>query len=306
MATVALITSLAMIFVAIRIKHYRFSPQLLQPVTIAIFSLVISNTLLHLYVTQNMLHTTNLITIIFGISFFILPRRWFLTTLAISVISWALVVINFATQKELIHFSFSVFSSSLVAVIFHSMRTKTNRENQKLRLLSQLQHKKLEYQAMHDPLTGIANRRLFFKKLEKSLVKAQNNAQKIAVLYLDLNNFKPMNDENGHEYGDEILKNAALKLTSLFTEVDLVARVGGDEFSIIISNLESKNTLNEILLKVNNTFKKPVYIRNKKIQIGISIGYAIFPDDAKNPDKLMDHADMMMYQHKKMLKGDIY
>lgn len=160
------------------------------------------------------------------------------------------------------------------------------------------QEQVLKYRANHDPLTGLANRNEFFVRLNDSLAAAKRHQYKVALFYLDLDGFKPINDTLGHGKGDEILQQVAIKLKSHIREVDTVARIGGDEFAIILNGTSEKqisSTAKRIIQSIS------IHVENS-LYLSVSIGIALFPKDATNPLKLLQYADEAMYKAKQQGK----
>lgn len=153
--------------------------------------------------------------------------------------------------------------------------------------------------ANQDALTGLANRRLFEKRLEHDIAHAQRHQGLIALLYIDLDRFKYINDSCGHRIGDKLLIEVASRLTATIRAEDTAARLGGDEFIIILSQITSagdvKKVAQKVIEKINNTF----HIDDHSLKIGCSIGYSIFPQHSKNLQSLIHVADNAMYQAKK-------
>ena len=167
---------------------------------------------------------------------------------------------------------------------------------------------KLEHQLDHDFLTNLLNRRSLMKRLNEEYMKAQRHDFKHAFLFIDLDNFKSVNDSYGHHIGDQLLIEVSKRINSLLREEDLFARLSGDEFAIMILNLEKyKNDISEpistIADKMINTISKEFIINNHVIKIGISIGIKIFPDSETNVEDIIVNSDTAMYQAKKQGKN---
>jgi len=154
------------------------------------------------------------------------------------------------------------------------------------------------YLATHDPLTGLSNRLLFNDRLEHAIDHAERFQKCIALIFCDLDNFKPINDTFGHSAGDEILKKVAHSLKGILRKEDTVCRFGGDEFVILVEELESFEYLDNILQRINNLSCNPCLIEGNSISIGMSIGASIYPDDGRDPQTLIKAADSAMYRAK--------
>lgn len=152
--------------------------------------------------------------------------------------------------------------------------------------------------AFHDALTDLPNRALLIERLERHLAIAERERRGLAVLFLDLDRFKSVNDTLGHEVGDEVLKTVAQKLQALVRHTDTVARLGGDEFVILLDNPAHQNEVAEIAKRIVGSINQPMNFAEKTAQVGTSIGIALFPDDGKTPADLLKNADSAMYAAK--------
>jgi diguanylate cyclase (GGDEF)-like protein len=161
----------------------------------------------------------------------------------------------------------------------------------------------LELTATHDPLTKVANRHLFNLKLEKAIENAKKTDSKIALLYLDLNKFKSINDIYGHQAGDQVLLEFVERLKTLFKEKDIIARLGGDEFTVTLDNLAMHKNLEVIAEDVYRVLETPAYINNQKIDIRASLGISVYPTDGTDSETLLRVADSKMYHAKRSLSS---
>jgi diguanylate cyclase (GGDEF)-like protein/PAS domain S-box-containing protein len=152
--------------------------------------------------------------------------------------------------------------------------------------------KKLTY---HDDLTGLPNRRLFLDRLEQEIKTSNRTKSPFVVLFLDLDNFKEVNDTLGHHIGDLVLQESAQRLRECVRETDTVARLGGDEFAICLCNLNALNLLSNVTDKLLDSMKNPFSIADELIYISVSIGVSIFPKDANTTADLIKNADQAMY-----------
>lgn len=156
-------------------------------------------------------------------------------------------------------------------------------------------------QAQHDSLTGLPNRLLLQDRLNQLIELAKRKETQIAVIFMDLDNFKPVNDVYGHAAGDQVLITTAQRLTQLVRSSDTVSRLGGDEFVILLGCLEhAQDEINQLAQRILNEVKQPIYLEKiaNPIYIGTSLGIAIFPQDGTDPDMLLRQADIAMYQAK--------
>lgn len=156
----------------------------------------------------------------------------------------------------------------------------------------------IEYQAYHDALTGLANRRLFQEHLTLALALAQRRTGLLAVLFLDLDQFKIINDSLGHTIGDAVLRVAAARLKTHVREGDVIARVGGDEFTIVLQELKKREDIPAIAQKVLRALAEPVDVEGHRLYITASIGIAVYPDDGADAETLIKNADNAMYRAK--------
>jgi diguanylate cyclase (GGDEF)-like protein/PAS domain S-box-containing protein len=156
----------------------------------------------------------------------------------------------------------------------------------------------IEYQAYHDALTGLANRRLFQEHLTLAIALAQRRTGLLAVLFLDLDHFKIINDSLGHTMGDALLRVAAARLKTHVREGDVIARVGGDEFTIVLQELKKKEDIPAIAQKVLRAIADPIDIEGHRLYATASIGIAVYPDDGLDAETLLKNADNAMYRAK--------
>ncbi len=154
--------------------------------------------------------------------------------------------------------------------------------------------------ANFDSLTNLPNRRMFHNHLVHEIKNSNRNSLSLALLFLDLDNFKQVNDELGHQVGDLLLKDVAKRIVSCVRESDVVSRLSGDEFTVILSELGNKKSVEHIVNKILYTLKQPFTLGNENAYISVSIGIAIYPDDAEKSQMLIQKADMAMYSAKDM------
>ena len=158
--------------------------------------------------------------------------------------------------------------------------------------------------AHFDKLTGLPNRALLFDRLEQVMIQARRNRGRFALLFLDFDGFKTINDRFGHQAGDEILQAAAQRLVYCVRESDTVARLGGDEFVVILHNLGHREEPGVVAKNLLEAFGAPFSVGGVACSIGVSIGISIYPDDAEDVQKLISCADSARYEVKRAGKND--
>ncbi len=156
----------------------------------------------------------------------------------------------------------------------------------------------LEHRASHDGLTDLPNRHFLIDRFTSALQRARRHGNYVAVLFLDLNNFKRVNDSLGHAAGDALLREVALRLKSCLRPNDTVARHGGDEFTLVVDDLSRAESALAVLSKLNTAFSTPVDIGEHEVYVTFSTGIALYPHDGDNVDDLLRHADTAMYRAK--------
>ncbi|MED4056383.1 EAL domain-containing protein [Niallia taxi] len=155
--------------------------------------------------------------------------------------------------------------------------------------------RKLERLAFYDPLTNLANRRMLSQSFEETLSNASVEMDKLALLFIDLDHFKGINDSIGHDMGDKVLKGLAERIVGCIPERGLVSRYGGDEFTVMIPDIQSEKEAEIIADNLITTFNEPLYIENQEFYITLSIGIAIFPFHGEELETLEKNADIAMY-----------
>ena len=172
--------------------------------------------------------------------------------------------------------------------------------NQIKQQFAQLQqsHQEMESLAQHDALTGLPNRRLFLDRLEKAIARARRSSQPLALLFIDLDKFKDINDCFGHEAGDAVLQSVAKRLSAQVRDSDTVARLGGDEFVVLLENIDSCDKVAEVAAKLSNSMHEPLPYANQFLNISMSVGVSLYPQDGETLDQLINNADRAMYQAK--------
>lgn len=165
------------------------------------------------------------------------------------------------------------------------------------------QQEKLSRKAFHDALTNLPNRELFHDRLDMALTQAGRRDQRLAVLFIDLDDFKAINDTLGHHFGDVFLQKVAERLTACCRGEDTVARMGGDEFVLIVTNIMGEGDVLTVMERIFSELAKPITYRGETMQIKASIGGALYPDDAEEHADLINKADKAMYAAKQKGKN---
>ncbi|NVZ08706.1 EAL domain-containing protein [Allochromatium humboldtianum] len=169
-----------------------------------------------------------------------------------------------------------------------------------LALLDELRERELSYAhlAQHDPLTGLPNRLLFADRLSQSIHTAHRHRRRFAVLFIDLDRFKQVNDSFDHSYGDRVLTAVAERLRRLFREDDTIARMGGDEFTVILNHIRHDQDAATVASKILDLFKLPFEVLDHSLFLGASVGISLYPEHGTTVDDLVRNADTAMYRAK--------
>ena len=155
------------------------------------------------------------------------------------------------------------------------------------------------HRAEYDYLTDLPNRGMFIGRLRPGIPHANRNNKPLALLFVDLNDFKPVNDEHGHHTGDRLLRVVARRLMAAVREVDTVARIGGDEFAVILEAISDAEDAAAVAAKIADSIGEPFSIDSDTLRIGASTGIAIYPGDGDEVGSLLRHADAAMYRAKR-------
>ena len=155
-----------------------------------------------------------------------------------------------------------------------------------------------EHQALHDPLTGLPNRLLFGERIDHAIAHAERRDTRLAILMMDLNRFKEVNDSLGHQAGDELLKVVGERLSGALRASDTVARLGGDEFGLLLPEPSTADAILAVLERVRAALEQPIVVQELPLAIEASIGIAVFPDNGRDAEQLIQRADVAMYAAK--------
>lgn len=162
---------------------------------------------------------------------------------------------------------------------------------------------RLQHLATHDALTGLPNRLLLTERLQQAIANARRLAERVAVLFIDLDGFKYVNDTLGHRIGDELLREVGQRLHSALRETDLLARLGGDEFMVVLELQGEAQDAGIVADKLVELLREPVTVANHDLRVSASIGISLFPDDGDSPEALLKNADVAMYRAKELGKN---
>ncbi len=160
-----------------------------------------------------------------------------------------------------------------------------------------------EHLALHDALTGLPNRRLLEDRMANMLERAERNRTRAAILVVDLDGFKQINDTHGHAVGDEFLREVALRLGKVVRRADTLARSGGDEFTVLVSDILQPNGAQILAQKLQRELDRPIAVRQLRLRVSGSSGVAVYPEDGETADSLCARADADMYRAKRHLKS---
>lgn len=183
--------------------------------------------------------------------------------------------------------------------VSHSLAVSRRREAE----ARQIQAEKVEYLAYHDSLTGLANRSLLGRLLGQVIHQAHRRQGRLAMLFLDLDRFKIINDTLGHDVGDGLLREVANRLQGCLRESDLVARISGDEFVVVLPEVEDRALVETVAGKIIDILSRPYVIAGRECEVTASVGISLYPDDGEDEETLMKHADTAMYRAKEAGKN---
>ncbi|QMV16566.1 GGDEF domain-containing protein [Vibrio spartinae] len=199
---------------------------------------------------------------------------------------------EFVSLAELFHQMKSALRKTMVSR--DDLQTEVHRQTEELKA----QKERLLFLSEHDYLTGLLNRRAFEEHLERALIKANRSGVKVVVLFLDLDKFKQINDNHGHEIGDELIRSIGQRIHHHIRTSDFAGRIGGDEFVICLDLLENIDCIEARIQRLSEEISQPVSVNDVQVSVGVSIGMSCFPDDASNKQGLLSHADKSMYNVK--------
>jgi diguanylate cyclase (GGDEF)-like protein len=162
-----------------------------------------------------------------------------------------------------------------------------------------LDQNELFHRATHDTLTGLANRALFYDRLRLAIAQSHRSGGSVAVVNLDMDGLKPINDEHGHRAGDAAIKEVAERILHEVRETDTVARVGGDEFSLVLAPVEGRDRARHLSERIAQRIARPFVFESHELSLSASMGFALSPDDGDDIEGLIEQADQAMYAVKR-------
>jgi diguanylate cyclase (GGDEF)-like protein len=229
----------------------------------------------------------------------------FTYVLVISVFTMALFVMTLLVDHSAdllmdMHMTFTISGAFMFVIIGAWMTDRQRRIGFHIRQQLVAEREESRRMALHDHLTGLANRRLLMERLAQAVARDRRSGCFSVVMFLDLDDFKPINDRFGHRAGDELLVEIGTRLQSVVREVDTLARVGGDEFVIVFEDVKSRDCAELLAERVRAQFSQPIEIDSHIVNVAASIGVTIHPGDGDTPDELLDAADHAMYDAKKL------
>ncbi|WP_286237499.1 sensor domain-containing diguanylate cyclase [Neptuniibacter halophilus] len=157
----------------------------------------------------------------------------------------------------------------------------------------------VQFLAHHDSLTNLPNRYVFRQRLEYSIAQARRSGKPLAVIFIDLNGFKQVNDTYGHDVGDQLLREVSARLNKQVRDSDTLARIGGDEFVILMPCIEGAESVNSLIDRIDTVFQPDFQIEQLRLTSSASFGYAFYPEDGETPADLLKKADQKMYSNKR-------
>ena len=167
-------------------------------------------------------------------------------------------------------------------------------------------NKKLNDMVLYDSLTGTINRKPFVDLFEANIERAKRENKKLGLLFLDLEKFKQINDEYGHEIGDKILIQVPKIIKNIIRDSDFIGRIGGDEFVVCLNNIDSLTSAIRVVQKINKAFSENIKVENLTLSLGVSIGVAIYPNNGESATELLKSSDWAMYKAKKQRRNSYY
>jgi diguanylate cyclase (GGDEF)-like protein len=215
---------------------------------------------------------------------------------------WLFAELGWLVLPDITSLSSPVINKTLVAVVTYgavvSVVASYQFQNVLLRKKLAEEQNSLEHQANTDVLTGLRNSRYFYSHLERTIVNVKKDKTRFAILFLDLDGFKKINDSLGHPGGDEVLQIVAKRLQKCVRPGDLVARMGGDEFAVLMTTIDREYAIEDLRDRLRHAITQPIVFDGTEYQVGTSIGSSVYPDVALSAQNLLKSADQAMYRDK--------
>lgn len=246
---------------------------------------------------ESTLITNHYIFILITLGIFVIALMWYL--LKIFVLNR---IISVSEQITAIN-THDDFNTKLFIKGSDELQNMVISINYMMELISQSQQK-LNHMAHYDTLTSLPNRAYFYRLLSKAILEAKENDTLIGVMFIDIDNFKSVNDKYGHEIGDKFLENVAQRLKDSVRKMDVVGRQSGDEFILFLKNLTDMESIHGIAKNILQKTTMPIEFHNISISLSLSIGISVFPNDGDSIETLIKHADDAMYYVKKSTGND--
>lgn len=227
---------------------------------------------------------------------------WSGIVLASQCLLYYLFIVGFEfpnVQREEAYTAGAIFNWALAFCAITSLILLIELNLGQLEVKRHLERERLRYMATHDGLTKLANRHLFEEQLKKAISNCKKTNSKVLLLYLDLDKFKPINDEWGHDIGDRVLQVIAARLKSATREHDTVARLGGDEFAVLLPDVGPQVQVNKLTESLHARITQPIHLQGHYFTVGCSIGICSYPENAADSEELWKQADAAMYIAKK-------
>ncbi len=288
------------------LTRHTLSPAMIYPVGLVLAGMVLFNSLLHLYLSREPWQSTNLMLLVVGASFFLLSRRWLVIFETTVLIAWVGAVIVLDPSPLWLHYGFALFMSLILAGMIHVVHVGNLRRLEWLRLDNERHSAMLHHQAAHDALTGLVNRREFERRLERAVAGTRRGDGRHVLCYLDLDQFKLVNDNAGHQAGDALLKQLSQELLSRVRSRDTLARLGGDEFSLLLEHCSPARgeAIAEELVSLLRDFR--FSWEGQLFNIGVSIGVTAITETVESATQVMAQADVACYTAKDLGRNRVH
>ncbi len=221
--------------------------------------------------------------------------KYLLFAQAVGIVAFSLVAVSSGYWRANPEMAAGLLISLLVLPLLYAIQTRRLSHLNK-RLQDELEYAR--HAAQHDGLTGLPNRAQFTERLQIEVKRSKRTGEPFALMYMDLDGFKQVNDTLGHQYGDKLLLAFSARLGEIVRETDLAARVGGDEFAIILPTIDTAEGLEQFVQRLRLSIREPYEVQGRDTCLNASIGTALFPEDARDVDDLIRVADLRMYEEK--------